>query len=75
MTKKLKALRAEWAIITATEPERLDAKADEWLRQHRTATVKESFRLAMLIASARMYASDLRAKRAARLRLAYSQGC
>ena len=74
MTKKLKALRAEWAIIAATEPERLDALADNWLKQHETATAKEQIRLAALIADARRAASDLRAMRAARHRLSYSHG-
>lgn len=74
MTKKLKALRSEWAMITADEPERLDAMAADWLSQHTTASAKEQFRLAMLIASARRAASDLRAMRAARHRLSYSQG-
>jgi len=58
----------------ATEPERLDAQADVWLSQHSCAKPKEQFRLALLIAAARLAASDLRAMRAARHRLAYSQG-
>jgi hypothetical protein len=72
MTKKLKALREEWAIRSASEPERLDALADNWLKQHETATAKEQIRLAALIADARRAASDLRAMRAARQRMAYS---
>jgi len=62
------------AELSATEPERLDAQADTWLAQHQNAEPKEQFRLALLIASARLAASDLRAMRAARHRLAYSQG-
>lgn len=63
-----------WAKVVDSEPDRIDALAATWLKQHADAGRREQFRLAMLIAQARAAASDLRAMRAARQRLAYSQG-
>lgn len=73
MTKKLQSLREHWAEVANTEPERLDAQAQEWFLQHAASREKEQFRLAVMIAEARRAASDLRAMRAARMRLTYSQ--
>jgi hypothetical protein len=65
--------RQHWQKQADSEPDRLDAFASMLLTRHCTANGREQFRLAVMIAQARAAASDLRAMRAARQRLAYSQ--
>jgi len=59
--------------LAESEPDRIDARVNDWLAEHKRAPVKEQFRLALMIASANRAACHLRAMRAARLRT-YSQG-
>jgi hypothetical protein len=65
--------RAELENLQLTEPDRLDAAADNWTAEYRQPGCRNAAILVERVAKARQTAANLRAMRAAHLRLNYSQ--